>query len=151
MRATLRACNFLRVPTTAPEMRVADVKFNVIRMNVTVDDASTQGVSVVFFPKLSIAGSTCGNLFAQPPLLGRAIVSLQTLALKTRACTTSMASWAARSRQQGEILYERWLTSGTRFAPAHMSVECSRPPGAHCKQPQPHGGGEWRDARRVRE
>ncbi len=60
---------FIKVATITPEIKVADVSFNLNRIKIGIDDANRKGVKLLVFPALSLTGSTCGDLFYQSVLL----------------------------------------------------------------------------------
>lgn len=59
---------FLRVAAACPEVRVADVPFNVDRTLELLTQAEERGVSLVVFPEMGLTGYTCGDLFHTLPL-----------------------------------------------------------------------------------
>lgn len=71
---------FVRAAVVSPELRVADVAFNVKAMLEALDRASAAGCALVLFPELGVTGYTCGDLFYQSLLLEGARRALQTLA-----------------------------------------------------------------------
>ena len=60
---------FVKVATYSPEVRVADVSFNLSKIKEGIEMASERGVNLLVFPELSISGATCGDLFFQDALL----------------------------------------------------------------------------------
>src|SRR4051812_20337469 len=77
--------DFLRVAVIAPELRVADVAFNVARLGAGLREAGRRGAGVALFPELSVTGYSCGDLFAQALLQERARAALLELAGVTKA------------------------------------------------------------------
>lgn len=63
---------YLRAAIASPELRVADVDFNVQAMIECIERADDSGTRLVVFPELSITGYTCGDLFYQKKLLAAA-------------------------------------------------------------------------------
>lgn len=59
---------FLRVAAACPQLRVADVPFNVDRTLELLAQAEERGVSLVVFPEMGLTGYTCGDLFHTLPL-----------------------------------------------------------------------------------
>ena len=57
--------NFIRVASTSPELRVADVDFNRTQILTAMDEATSRGASIILFPELSLTSSTCADLFTQ--------------------------------------------------------------------------------------
>ncbi len=68
----------MRVAVVSPELRVADVDFNVQAISAALHDAARQGCRLAVFPELSITGYSCGDLFYQSALLERAKEALET-------------------------------------------------------------------------
>lgn len=60
---------FVKVASAVPQVRVADVKYNVEQIVSMMMEADNNGVRVVVFPELSMTGSTCADLFRQQLLL----------------------------------------------------------------------------------
>jgi NAD+ synthase (glutamine-hydrolysing) len=69
---TPSALGFVRVAVVSPELRVADVAFNVRAIGAALQKAAGQGCRLAVFPELSITGYSCADLFYQPALLDRA-------------------------------------------------------------------------------
>ena len=63
---------FVAVAAITPEIRVADVAFNVAAVADAAADAASQGARVIVAPELVLTGSTCGDLFWQTALLDAA-------------------------------------------------------------------------------
>ena len=60
---------FVKVAAATPDIRVADVAYNVEQIKKQMDEADEQGAKVVVFPELCLTGYTCGDLFGQAILL----------------------------------------------------------------------------------
>ena len=65
----MKKYGFVRVASCVPELRVADVTFNVDEIIRNIKEADTKEVAVIVFPELSITGYTCSDLFFQEELL----------------------------------------------------------------------------------
>lgn len=74
------ALGLLRVAAVSPELRVADVEFNVGATVAAVSAAAAQGAVVVVCPELGITGYSAGDLFRMELLLEAAADGLRTLA-----------------------------------------------------------------------
>lgn len=74
---------FVRVSVVSPELRVADVAFNVEKIVEAMGVAAGRGARLVLFPELSITAYSCGDLFFQPLLLEQALAGLLALAEAT--------------------------------------------------------------------
>lgn len=139
------ALGFVRVAVVSPELRVADVQFNVQAIAAALRDAAAAGCRLAVFPELCLTGYSCGDLFYQALLLERARAALATVAEAAAAADIAAvvglplpvdgrlfncAAFIAGGRVLGLIpkiylpntneFYEaRWFTSG-RFCPATM-------------------------------
>jgi len=60
---------FVRVAASSPDLKVANVKYNVEQIKNKIAQLAEKKVSVMVFPELCICGYTCGDLFFQPTLL----------------------------------------------------------------------------------
>ena len=60
---------YYRFAAASPQVRVADVEFNVTAMVKAAREAAGKGAQVVLFPELGITGCSCADLFFQPALL----------------------------------------------------------------------------------
>ena len=67
---------FVRVGSAAPEIRVADVDYNVAQIIRLCSEADLKKCSLIVFPELSITGYTCGDLFLQDELIESALRGL---------------------------------------------------------------------------
>ncbi|MDO4428429.1 MAG: NAD(+) synthase [Atopobiaceae bacterium] len=75
---------FVKVAAVTPEVRVADVAFNVDACVAAAERACTEdGASVVVLPELAITGYTCEDLFWQDALLDAAERGLADFAART--------------------------------------------------------------------
>lgn len=79
---------FLRVAVANPEIRVADTERNAEQIIKAAKAASKKGVEVLVFPELTLTGSTCGDLFYQPTLLGGAERALEKIIDRTASLDT---------------------------------------------------------------
>ena len=69
MEADAMRHGFVKVAAATPDIRVADVAYNVEQIKKQMDEADEQGAKVVVFPELCLTGYTCGDLFGQAILL----------------------------------------------------------------------------------
>ena len=75
---------FVKIAAVTPEVRVADVAFNVDACVAAAERACTEdGASVVVLPELAITGYTCEDLFWQDALLDAAERGLADFAART--------------------------------------------------------------------
>ncbi len=76
---------FFRLGAYSPQVRVADVPYNVERIREGIEAAGAAGCGAVCFPELAITGYTCGDLFRDRTLLQAAEAGLRQLMEATRA------------------------------------------------------------------
>lgn len=69
----------IRIGVSSPELRIADVDFNIAEILKIAQKAVENKVAILLFPELSITGYSCSDLFFQNQLLYRAVNSLKTL------------------------------------------------------------------------
>lgn len=132
------ALGFVRVAVVSPELRVADVDFNVRAIVAALQQAASQGCRLAVFPELSITGYSCGDLFYQSALLDRARAALETIGRaaldagcaavvglplevdgKLYNCAALVAGWQVRGivpksylPTTNQFYEERWFTPG---------------------------------------
>lgn len=80
MTISLRSLGMLRVAAVTPEVRVADVGFNLAAIEAAAARAAAAGCRLVVCPELAVCGYTCGDLFGQRLLLERCESALEQLA-----------------------------------------------------------------------
>ncbi len=71
---------FVKVAAATPELKVADVKFNVANIKEEISQNYAKGVEVLVFPQLSLCGASCADLFFQPLLIKSCKQSLKEIA-----------------------------------------------------------------------
>lgn len=77
---------FLRVAAASPQLRVADVEFNLKHISALVRRAAAEKIQVVVFPELALCGYTCADLFFQQVLIEQVELALQRLAELSAEC-----------------------------------------------------------------
>ena len=60
---------FVKVAAVTPNVRVADVDYNMNEICHLIDETVSNGAKIVVFPELCVTGYTCGDLFSQEVLL----------------------------------------------------------------------------------
>ncbi len=75
---------FLKVAAASPDLRVADVEYNIEQILKTIREAADRGVKVLCLPELSITGYTCGDLFGSELLISSAADALVKIADQTK-------------------------------------------------------------------
>lgn len=74
---------FLKVAAITPEIKVADVNFNVESIISNINKAYKSGVKLCVFPELCITAYTCQDLFNQKLLIEKALKGLQSVVKST--------------------------------------------------------------------
>lgn len=74
---------YYRLASAVPQLRVADVDYNVDQLMDGFRKAAEQKAAAVVFPELSITGYSCGDLFFQPRLREAALDGLRRFAEAT--------------------------------------------------------------------
>ncbi|SEA23678.1 NH(3)-dependent NAD(+) synthetase [Desulfuromusa kysingii] len=82
IEATINLVDYglLRVAVATPEMKVADVAFNLAEIVKVARQAQQQQCQIVLFPELCLTGYTCADLFFQQQLQHKVVESLSQLA-----------------------------------------------------------------------
>ncbi len=75
---------FIKVAAATPEVRVADISFNINAIVDAVNAAGESGAKVIVLPELCVTGYTCGDLFLQEKLLREVPPALFLIAGKTK-------------------------------------------------------------------
>ena len=60
---------FVKVAAATPDIRVADVPYNMKKICEAIEEAVQERAKILVFPELCITGYTCGDLFTQEVLL----------------------------------------------------------------------------------
>lgn len=77
---------YITVASAIPQVRVADVDYNVEQIERFVVDADKRGVEILVFPELSVTGYSCQDLFAQQALLDRVEKKIADMLEATERC-----------------------------------------------------------------
>mgnify|MGYP003298180931 CR=1 FL=1 len=75
----------IKIALAVPLVRVADVDFNVLRIENLIQEATDAEARIVVFPELSITGATCGDLFLHHLLVEKAHEGLKKLVNSTKS------------------------------------------------------------------
>ena len=76
--------SLIRVAAAVPEVKVADVEFNLGSISSLINVALAEKASLVAFPELCITGYTCADLFGQDALLSAAESSVARICALTK-------------------------------------------------------------------
>ncbi len=79
----LKAFGYLRLGVVTPEIRVADLDFNLKEILALMDQGAAQHCQLLLFPELGLSGYTCADLFYQQQLLKEVRLALLQIAEKT--------------------------------------------------------------------
>ncbi len=79
---------YYRLAAAVPQLRVADVDYNVDRLIEAYQEAADKETAAVVFPELCITGTTCGDLFFHPTLQKAAVNGLMRFTEATLDCAT---------------------------------------------------------------
>ena len=74
---------FVKVAARTPEVRVADVEYNLTSCLRQIDAAAKDGACVIVLPELCVTAYTCEDLFWQDALLNTAEKAVGTIAQRT--------------------------------------------------------------------
>ncbi|HEV8194543.1 MAG TPA: nitrilase-related carbon-nitrogen hydrolase, partial [Ktedonobacterales bacterium] len=77
---SLGSLGFARVAVVAPEVKVADVRFNTRTTIDALEAAAMRGCQLALFPELGLTGYTCADLFYQALLRDQARAALTDIA-----------------------------------------------------------------------
>lgn len=75
---------FINVAALTPEVRVADIAYNVSQIKHSIQEAVASDASLMVFPELSITGYTCEDLFLQDTLISEVEHAVADLCAFTR-------------------------------------------------------------------
>ena len=75
---------YLRLAVVTPELRIAEVDYNISEIISALEVLAGQGCQVALFPELCVTGYTCGDLFHQTLLLEKAHQALEVLAVASK-------------------------------------------------------------------
>lgn len=93
---------FLRIASVAPIHKVADVEFNVSRIQELMVSLERKGVEIAVFPELCITGYTCADLFHNQTLLTAAQEGLE--AIRRISETMNLHVIVGLPRRKGDAL-----------------------------------------------
>lgn len=139
---------FVRVASSAPALRVADVTYNVQQIGAALAQAAAADVQLVVFPELCITAYSCADLFYQDHLLQAAQAGLAQIAMATAlshvSCVVGLpvrvagrlyncAALLSEGRiigvvpktylpTAGEFYEQRWFTPADRSLPATVEI-----------------------------
>ena len=71
--------HFLKVCAATPLLQVADCHYNFEQIITCIEQATSEGASIILFPELCITGYTCADLFFQTTLLDEAEITIAKL------------------------------------------------------------------------
>ena len=74
---------FVKVATMTPDLRVADVAYNVGEIIKGIEKAYAENVSLLVFPELAVTGYTCGDLFNHRSFIDAAMKGVEDIVKAT--------------------------------------------------------------------
>ena len=74
---------FIKVCAATPDLKVANTSYNVNECVKLAEAANEEGAKLIVFPKLSITGASCGDLFYSEKLISEAKSALMTYVYAT--------------------------------------------------------------------
>ncbi|MGN1370894.1 MAG: NAD(+) synthase [Candidatus Coprovivens sp.] len=74
---------YIRVAASVPELKVANVTFNVEEIIKEMKNLDKEGVQIVTFPELCLTGYTCADLFSQDILIEQSLIGLDKILNET--------------------------------------------------------------------
>ena len=74
---------FIKVATMTPDLRVADIAYNVGEVIKGIEKAYAENVSLLVFPELTVTGYTCGDLFNHRSFIDAAMKGVEDIAKAT--------------------------------------------------------------------
>lgn len=79
MKFQLNEYGFVRVAVLSPELRIANIGFNLNEIKRLIRQATEYNAQFILFPELSITGYSCGDLFFQNKLINDSLAALDDL------------------------------------------------------------------------
>ncbi len=149
MPIDLKQLGMLRLAVVTPELRVADVDFNLAEIKATAIEAAGQGASLCLYPELCLSGYTCGDLFFQDLLqqqIGVALLDLARFSANAKSPALVVGAPLAQSGRlfncalliadgvicgvvpktflpnRGEFYEQRWFSSATERCSDHLTL-----------------------------
>ena len=74
---------FIKVATVTPDLRVADIAYNVGEIIKGIEKAYAENAALVVFPELCVTGYTCGDLFNHKNFIDAAMKGVETVVKAT--------------------------------------------------------------------
>lgn len=71
--------DYFRVACAVPDVKVADVNFNISQIKKYIEDAKSKNVDLLVFPELCVTGYSCADLFFQQALISTAAEGIKNL------------------------------------------------------------------------
>ncbi|HOV91981.1 MAG TPA: NAD(+) synthase [Candidatus Kapabacteria bacterium] len=79
MEFRLNEYGFVRVAVLSPELRIANIDYNLKEIERLIRLASEKNAQIILFPELSITGYSCEDLFFQNKLINDTLIALKDL------------------------------------------------------------------------
>lgn len=95
---------FLRIASVAPEHKVGDVEFNVLKIIESMHSLEEKRVEIAVYPELCITGYTCGDLFHNATLLKAAQCGLDKIASASRELNVHVIVGLPVAKEEGCVV-----------------------------------------------
>ncbi|MCF6179389.1 MAG: NAD(+) synthase, partial [Geopsychrobacter sp.] len=154
MSIDLKQLGMLRMAVVTPELRVADVAYNLAEIKSTARDVGHQGASLALYPELSLSGYTCADLFYEHLLQQQVVEALLDLARFTITDCPALIVGAPLSQDgrlfncavliangaicgvvpkiflpnRGEFYEQRWVSAAHERTHDHLDLGCGTVP-----------------------
>ncbi len=102
MKFKLNDMDYVRIGSVTPEMKAADVDFNVEKIVEAINKGVENDCYFMVFPELCLTGYSCADLFFQQKLLDSVVNGLFAIADKTEA-TKSTVAVGAPLKSKGKL------------------------------------------------
>lgn len=96
---------FVKVAAASPDLKVADVHYNVDKILTEIKKQAKAGTEVLVFPELSLCGYTCGDLFFDDTLLNAIEDALLHLAEESAIYSKNMLFFVGLPVKKDRALY----------------------------------------------
>jgi len=116
----------LRIGVATPEMRVADIDFNVAKIRKIARRAQRKKCRLVLFPELCLTGYTCADLFFQQQLQQKVEEALERSKVKGKNRITlfgDTVSWDYEDKEKSRIFDDTIVSKYTTFESSEIGSE----------------------------
>ena len=111
----MRQHGFIRVGVACPRLHLGNPQANAAETITILGQAEREGASVALFPELGLTGYTCGDLFRQDALLGKAEEALGEIAKATECIFHGLAVVGLPVQAGGKLFNVAAAGAGGQF------------------------------------